>query len=1245
MNSVSKVFTIPAFLLLAISLITSLFAEQGQPNKPSKPDVINKTKRLQIPFIANEGQINEKVKFYANTFVGSVFVTKDGEIVYSQPMNAPESLIESSKYRKAEATGCSPLMDLEYRKEPVYSPLYIVPTIAGLTELWTSKNMEGSINKNPFNYPMVPLLNRNIGGCVLDGDMTECSSSFAKEFELEYEEVLPGEKHKEITGVVTIKEEMLGGKIDIDKVKGEEQTITKVNCFKGGDPSRWKTNISTYDVITLGEVYPGIEIKLKAYGNNVEKLFYVSTNADPEAIKIKLNGAKGLRVNEKGQLEAETALGSIKFTKPLAYQEIDGKRVEVAINYELSTHNTANYQLIYGFKLEDYDRTKTLVIDPLLASTYLGGTDSDTGYSIAIASDGAIYVAGETMSSNFPTDNTYGVSYEASFSGGNDAFITKLNSDLTTILASTYFGGNDFDSISSLVIDSATGNIFAGGKTLSSDFPVTNSTSYGASYDGFVSKLSGDLTSLLSSTYFGGNDFDSINALGIASGGDVYVAGETTSNNLTTPIRPYGGSSDGFVSKLNGDFTSIIATTYLGGNDYDNVSSMVITSNDIYVAGDTSSANFPTIPGNYDTLYGSDGSNGNNDAFVSELRGDLTTISASTYLGGTGADYVCSIIIDSAGNIYVTGETGTGTSNYPTTPGTYDESLGGDIDAFVSKLSGDLTGLLASTFLGGSFWEYGSSMVIDSDGTIYVTGGTASSDFPTTDGSYDTTYNAVDGNGDIDTFVSKLKGDLTGPLLASTYLGGYEYDPAYSIARSSNGDIYVTGVTLSSDFPTTNGAYDRNYNKSEVFVSKFDSNLSGTDNTPPVISNINAVPADTGATITWDTDEAATSRVDYGTTAAYENGFQENTALVTSHSVVLTGLTPGTEYHYKVTSADGTGNSSSTLDLTFTTTNTTPPVISNINAVPTDTGAAITWDTDEAATSRVDYGPTAAYENGFQEDTALITSHSVVLTGLTPGTVYHYKVTSADGTGNSSNSLDLTFTTTIAGQQIHYAFEEGSGTIANDSSGNGNNGTLNGPIWTTGKNGGGLSFDGINDYVSVPRINNDEVSICAWFYKNINDITSADAIFGGWRWNTNTQLREGFDLRFYQLAPDTLEFIVETQNGSGTRTEKTIRRNLGTSVGAWYHVAGTYYKATGEQKLYVNGLLVSTRIHPAGNTIVPLTFYSDMRVGHSRVNNGYFNGIIDDVRLYNRALSDQEAGLIMAILMVLSMMFAFTIVP
>ena len=236
MNSVSKVFTIPAFLLLAISLITSLFAEQGQPNKPSKPDVINKTKRLQIPFIANEGQINEKVKFYANTFVGSVFVTKDGEIVYSQPMNAPESLIESSKYRKAEATGCSPLMDLEYRKEPVYSPLYIVPTIAGLTELWTSKNMEGSINKNPFNYPMVPLLNRNIGGCVLDGDMTECSSSFAKEFELEYEEVLPGEKHKEITGVVTIKEEMLGGKIDIDKVKGEEQTITKVNCFKGGDP-------------------------------------------------------------------------------------------------------------------------------------------------------------------------------------------------------------------------------------------------------------------------------------------------------------------------------------------------------------------------------------------------------------------------------------------------------------------------------------------------------------------------------------------------------------------------------------------------------------------------------------------------------------------------------------------------------------------------------------------------------------------------------------------------------------------------------------------------------------------------------------------------------------------------------------------------------------------------------------------------------------------------------------------------
>ena len=209
-------------------------------------------------------------------------------------------------------------------------------------------------------------------------------------------------------------------------------------------------------------------------------------------------------------------------------------------------------------------------------------------------------------------------------------------------------------------------------------------------------------------------------------------------------------------------------------------------------------------------------------------------------------------------------------------------------------------------------------------------------------------------------------------------------------------------------------------------------------------------------------------------------------------------------------------------------------------------------------------------------------------------------------------------------RQAQYTFNEGAGTIGNDTSGSGNHGSISGATWSTGKNGGGLSFDGINDYVSVPRINHDEVSVCAWFYKNANDTTSNDAIFSGFRSNSSLQLREGFDVRFPSTAPNTIEFLSITQDGSGTRSTRTVRRNLGNSLGAWHHIAGTYNKTTGVQRLYVDGLSVHTQTHPAGNTIVPLTFYTDMRIGYSRANTGYFNGILDDVRLYRRALTDQE---------------------
>ncbi|MDO8095059.1 MAG: SBBP repeat-containing protein, partial [Candidatus Brocadiales bacterium] len=684
----------------------------------------------------------------------------------------------------------------------------------------------------------------------------------------------------------------------------------------------WKTNISTYDSVNLGEIYDGIELKLRAYGNNVEKLFCVKPGADPEQIKIRLSGAKDcgvqkaeithplvpsreginpksdastslsmtsfraesrnqnpkLSVNEQGELEVETELGLVKFTKPVAYQEKNGKRVEVECKYtiadcgmqnaecktnlkskivRLSAHDEVrnpnseiknlqsedpksqirNPKSEYGFKVASYDKTKPLIIDPLLASTYLGGSDDDYGYSLTLDTSGNVYVTGSTYSSDFPTTSG---AYDTSQNGSNDVFVSKLDGGLSSLLASTYLGGSSTDYGYSLALDTS-GNVYVMGTTYSTDFPTTSGaydTSYYNGYDIFVSKLDGGLSSLLASTYLGGSRRDDGNSLTLDTSGNVYVMGLTDSTDFPTTSGAYDTSFNGnssfydvFISKLNGGLTSLLASTYLGGGNDDYGNALTLdTSGHVYVTGNTNSIDFPTTNGAYDTSY----NGGWMDVFISKLDGGLTTLLASTYLGGSYDDEGGrSLTLDTSGNVYVMGYTVS--INFPTTSGAYDTSYnGGGDDVVVSKLNGGLSSLLASTYLGGSGGDWGwssLSLALDTSGNVYVMGLTDSTDFPTTSGAYDTSYNG-DGE-ENDSFISKLDGELTS-LLASTYLGGSDSDYCYAINLDTNGNVYVTGETDSTDFPTTSGAYDTSFNGSvdyyyrnyyDVFVSKLDSNL------------------------------------------------------------------------------------------------------------------------------------------------------------------------------------------------------------------------------------------------------------------------------------------------------------------------------------------------------------------------------------------------------------------------------------
>ena len=632
------------------------------------------------------------------------------------------------------------------------------------------------------------------------------------------------------------------------KVTGLDQLPGKSNYFIGNDPEKWRANVPNYANVKYADVYPGVD--LVYYGNQgkLEYDFVVQPGADPRSIRLAINlderGAESqsaidnckssipapLHVKAAGDLVLGTNGGEVTFHKPVVYQP--------------ATYNeprTKNQEPVEGkyvvkgnhitFEVADYDRTRPLVIDPVLVySTYLGNAG---GSAIAVDASGNAYVTGSTWSSDFPTTPGAFQSTNGGGPGPDDAFVSKLNAAGSALIYSTYLGGSGVDQATGIAVDTL-GNVYVTGWADSSDFPTTpgalQTTFVGCVYndrcsDAFVSKLNRTGSALLYSTYLGGNGTAQGVGVAIDALGNAYVTGVTWSPNFPTTsgaFQPtFGGGTcwgdpctDAFVSKLNAAGSALVYSTYLGGSGGDGGAGIAVdASGSAYVTGSAGSSDFPITPGAFQTTFG--GSFG--DAFVTKLNATGTQLVYSTYLGGGGVDGGSAIAVDGWGSAYVTGSAGL---YFPTTPGAFEDPS--NQGSFVTKLNPTGSTLVYSTASIG-----GSAIAVDAAGNAFITGGTGSSNFPTTPDAYQTTYGGSDtcynGTPCGDGFVTKLNA-AGSALIYSTYLGGGGNDGGYGIAVDASGNAYVTGSTDSSDFPTTPGAFQTTFASAgwilDAFVAK-----------------------------------------------------------------------------------------------------------------------------------------------------------------------------------------------------------------------------------------------------------------------------------------------------------------------------------------------------------------------------------------------------------------------------------------
>ena len=872
--------------LVAAILLTADSAGPASPSPKTSPaakrQIAETYGKLPLSFEANTGQTDKRVKFLARGSGYGLYLTGNEAVL------TLESASQKSKVKCQKAKVKSP------------ADTGVVPTFGALCvgENWASPGLKsGAVKADLTAGAKRPRTTDSVWRMKLLGANIRAEVKGAEELPGKVNYFIGNDPAKWHTGIPTYAKVRYRGiypGIDLVYYGNQRQLEYDFVVAPGADPG----------VIAL-DVAAGLSRHASSKSGGVK------SKCGGE--KSKSGGVKPpLQIAANGDLVIKTDAGEIRFRKPVAYQErftvdssqlaVQDKKRDTTANAKSKIQNRKSLDGRYvltgtnqvRFALGPYDRTRPLVIDPALAySTYVGGSGEDSAKAIAVDAAGNAYLAGMTSSTDFPvTPGAYQTSTESV-----RAFVTKLNPGGTALVYSTYLGGSTADFGMALAVDTA-GNVYVAGQTYSTDFPVTpgafqttNKAAANGDANAFVAKLNPTGTALAYSTYLGGSGLaagglsfgDKANALGVDTAGNAYVAGQTFSTDF--PVTPGAfqttnnagarGFPNAFLTKLDPAGTALVYSTYLGGiggallydGDIGNAIAVDATG-DAYVAGETFSPDFPVTVGAFQASNNALGNQGAN-AFVTELNPAGTALVYSTYLGGSGGDSGNAIAVDTSGNMYVAGQTGS--ADFPVTPGAFQTTYSGAANtspnAFVTKLNPGGTALVYSTYLGGSGGavnvlptlamlggDLATGLAIDNSGNVYLTGSTASANFPVTPGAYQSTNNdqppcGGECIGGYNAFITEL--DSAGSALVySTYLGGNginpgdsvgvltfgEGDQASALALDNSGNVYITGSAVSYDFPVTAGAFQTTVSsRSEnAFVAKLNMGATSTAIAPTV---------------------------------------------------------------------------------------------------------------------------------------------------------------------------------------------------------------------------------------------------------------------------------------------------------------------------------------------------------------------------------------------------------------------------